>query len=38
LFTYAVDLDEMELSEFRSALAKQGVKGRAFNDLLRAAR
>lgn len=38
LFTSAVDLDEMELSEFRSALAKQGVKGRAFNDLLRAAR
>ncbi|MBK8031630.1 MAG: hypothetical protein IPK17_19495 [Chloroflexi bacterium] len=38
LFTYAVDLDEMELSEFRAALAKQGVKGRAFNDLLRAAR
>ncbi|MBK9748965.1 MAG: hypothetical protein J0M07_29845 [Anaerolineae bacterium] len=38
LFIHAVDLDEMELSEFRSALAKQGVKGRAFNDLLRAAR
>lgn len=38
LFTQAIDLDEMELSEFRSALAKQGLKGRAFNDLLRAAR
>ncbi len=38
LFTYAVDLDEMELSEFRAALAKQGVKGGAFNDLLRAAK
>jgi DNA primase len=38
LFTYAVDLDEMELSEFRAALARQGVKGRAFNDLLRASR
>ena len=38
LFTYAVDLDEMELSEFRAALARQGVKGRAFNDLLRTAR
>jgi hypothetical protein len=38
LFTYAVDLDEMELSEFRAALAKHGVKGRAFNDLLRAAK
>jgi DNA primase len=38
LFTQAIDLDEIELSDFRSALAKQGVKGRAFNDLLRAAR
>jgi DNA primase len=38
LFTHAIDLDEMELSEFRAALAKQGVKGRAFNNLLRAAR
>jgi len=38
LFAYAVDLDEMELSEFRTALAKQGVKGRAFSDLLRAAK
>jgi hypothetical protein len=38
LFTYAVELDEMELSEFRAALARQSVKGRAFNDLLRAAR
>jgi DNA primase len=38
LFTHAIDLDEMELSEFRASLAKQGVKGRAFNDLMRAAR
>jgi DNA primase len=38
LFQEAVDLDEIELSEFRAALAKQGVKGRAFNDLLKAAR
>lgn len=38
LFTSAVDLDEMELSEFRAALAKQGVKGRAFSELLRAAK
>ena len=38
LFTYAVDLDEMELSEFRASLAKLDVKGRAFSDLLRAAR
>ena len=38
LFTHAVDLDEMELSEFRAALAKLGIKGRVFNDLLKAAR
>lgn len=38
LFTYAVDLDEMELSDLRAALAKIGVKGRAFNDLLKAVR
>ncbi len=38
LFQEAVDLDEMELSDFRTALAKQGVKSRAFNDLLKAAR
>lgn len=38
LFQEAVDLDEMELGEFRAALAKQGVKGRTFNDLLKAAR
>jgi DNA primase len=38
LFTHAVDLDEMELSEFRSALAKLGIKGRVFNDLLKATR
>ena len=38
LFHHAVNLDEMELTEFRAALAKMGVKGRAFNDLLKAAR
>jgi hypothetical protein len=38
LFQYALDLDEMELSEFRAALAKLGIKGRVFNDLLKAAR
>ena len=38
LFQHAVDLDEMELSEFRAALAKLGIKGRVFNDLLKAAR
>lgn len=38
LFQEALTLDEMELSEFRTALAKQGIKGRAFNDLLKAAR
>jgi len=38
LFTHAVDLDEIELSEFRAALAKLGIKGRVFNDLLKAAR
>ena len=37
LFAYAVDLDEMELSEFRAALAKIGIKGRVFSDLLKAA-
>jgi hypothetical protein len=38
LFSHAVDLDEMELSELRAALAKLGIKGRVFNDLLKAAR
>ncbi|MCS7069957.1 MAG: hypothetical protein NZM00_00510 [Anaerolinea sp.] len=38
LFAHAVDLDELELSEFRAALAKLGIKGRVFNDLLKAAR
>jgi hypothetical protein len=38
LFAHAVDLDELELAEFRGAMAKAGVKGRAFNDLLKAAR
>ena len=37
LFTHAAALDEMELSDFRAALAKIGVKGRVFNDLLKAA-
>lgn len=38
LFQHAVDLDELELSDFRAALVKLGIKGRAFNDLLKAAR
>jgi hypothetical protein len=38
LFVHAVDLDELELAEFRAAMAKAGVKGRAFNDLMKAAR
>ena len=38
LFQHAMDLDELELSDFRTALAKLGIKGRAFNDLLKAAR
>jgi hypothetical protein len=38
LFTHAADLDELELSEFRAALAKLGIKGRVFNDLFKAAR
>jgi hypothetical protein len=38
LFQHAVALDEMELSDFRAALAKLGIKGRVFNDLLKAAR
>ena len=36
LFQHAVDLDELELSDFRAALAKLGMKGRVFNDLLKA--
>ncbi len=38
LFQHAADLDELELSDFRAALAKLGIKGRAFTDLLKAAR
>lgn len=38
LFHEVADLDEMELSDVKAALAKQGVKGRAFNDLLKAAK
>lgn len=38
LFLHAVALDEMELNDFRTALAKLGIKGRVFNDLLKAAR
>jgi hypothetical protein len=38
LFQHAVDLDELELSDFRTDLAKLGIKGRAFNDLLKAVR
>lgn len=38
LFQHAVDLDELEQSDFRAALAKLGIKGRVFNDLFKAAR
>jgi hypothetical protein len=38
LFDAAASLDELELSDFRAAMARLGVKGRPFNDLLRAAR
>jgi hypothetical protein len=38
LFDEAAKLDELELSDFRAAMARLGVKGRPFNDLLRAAR
>lgn len=38
LFQSATDFDEMELSDLRAALAKIGIKGRVFNDLLKAAR
>jgi hypothetical protein len=37
LFTYAVELDDFALAEFKSQMAKIGVKGRAFVDLLKAA-
>ena len=38
LFQHAVALDELELSDFRAALAKLGIQGRAFNDLPKAVR
>lgn len=38
LFQHAIALDELELSDFRAALAKLGIKGRVFNDLLKVAR
>jgi hypothetical protein len=38
LFTHAIGLDKLELGEFRAAPAKLGVRGRVFNDLLRAAK
>ena len=37
-FQHAVALDELELSDFRAALAKLGIQGRAFNDLPKAVR
>ncbi|MCU0464760.1 MAG: toprim domain-containing protein [Anaerolineae bacterium] len=38
LFQHATHLDELEMGEFRAALAKLNIKGRAFSDLLKAAR
>lgn len=38
LFKYAVDLDEFALAEFKSLMAKVGIKGRAFSDLMKAAK
>lgn len=38
LFQYAVSMDEYALAEFKTWLNKIGIKGRAFSDLLRAAR
>jgi hypothetical protein len=37
LFAEAAHIDEIELTEFRAALAKLGVKGQAFNNLIKAA-
>ncbi|MCA0454055.1 MAG: hypothetical protein LCI00_08790 [Chloroflexi bacterium] len=37
LFTYAAGLDDFALAEFKSQMAKIGVKGRAFMDMLKAA-
>ena len=37
LFTYAAGLDDFALAEFKSRMAKIGVKGRAFLDMLKAA-
>jgi hypothetical protein len=38
VFEVAVDLDEIELLGFRTAIAKIGIKGQVFNSLLKAAR
>ncbi|MEZ4666448.1 MAG: hypothetical protein R3E39_00775 [Anaerolineae bacterium] len=38
LFAYAAGLDEFALAEFKSRMAKIGVKGRSFIDMLKAAR
>jgi hypothetical protein len=35
LFRYAHDLDKLGIARFKEALAKVGVKGRTFNDLLK---
>jgi hypothetical protein len=37
LFTYVVALDDFALAEFKAGMAKIGVKGRAFHELLKAA-
>jgi hypothetical protein len=38
VFEEAIDLDEIELLGFRTAMAKIGIKGQVFNSLLKAAR
>jgi DNA primase len=37
LFTYAAGLDDFALAEFKSLMAKIGVKGRSFSEMYRAA-
>jgi hypothetical protein len=38
LFSYATDLDDFALANFKTLMAKIGVKGRSFSDLLKAAK
>ncbi len=38
LFKYAVNLDEFALAEFKTFMAKVGIKGRVFSDMLKAAK